>query len=86
MVLEFYAPRGIDEQQPHTRDEIYVVVSGTGWFVNGETRHRFSPGDVLFAPAGTVHRFEDFTDDLQSWVIFYGPEGGEAGQGPKGDG
>jgi hypothetical protein len=25
-----------------------------------------------------VHRFEDFTDDLAVWVIFYGPEGGEA--------
>jgi len=85
MVLELYAPRGIDEQQPHTRDELYVVVSGTGWFVNGESRHQFSPGDVLFAPAGTVHRFEDFTDDLKTWVIFYGPEGGEAGQQAAGN-
>jgi hypothetical protein len=23
------------------------------------------------------HRFEDFTDDFATWVIFYGPEGGE---------
>jgi hypothetical protein len=28
-------------------------------------------------PAGTVHRFEDFSDDLTVWVIFYGPQGGE---------
>ena len=32
----------------------------------------------LFVPAGVEHRFEDFTDDLAVWVVFYGPEGGEA--------
>ena len=37
----------------------------------------FAPGDFLFAPAGLPHRFEDFTDDLAVWVLFYGPEGGE---------
>jgi len=75
--IEIYAPRGHDPQTPHTRDEVYVVVAGKGFFVNGETRHPFSPGDVLFVPAGVVHRFEAFTDDLVVWVIFYGPEGGE---------
>jgi hypothetical protein len=27
--------------------------------------------------AGTEHRFEDFTEDLAVWVVFYGPDGGE---------
>ena len=27
-------------------------------------------GDAIFVPAGTVHRFEDFTDDLVVWVVF----------------
>jgi mannose-6-phosphate isomerase-like protein (cupin superfamily) len=40
-------------------------------------RHAFGPGDVLFVPAGVEHHFENFTDDLATWVIFYGPEGGE---------
>lgn len=35
------------------------------------------PGDLLFVPAGVVHRFEEFTDDFATWVMFYGPEGGE---------
>ena len=65
---------------PHTRDEVYVVVQGTGQFLNGEVRHPFGPGDLLFVPAGVVHRFESFSDDLAVWVIFYGPEGGEAGR------
>jgi mannose-6-phosphate isomerase-like protein (cupin superfamily) len=75
--VEIYAPRETDLQTPHTRDELYVVMSGSGQFVNGEGRHRFGPGDVLFVPAGVPHRFEDFSDDLAVWVIFYGPEGGE---------
>lgn len=75
--VEIYAPRGVDLQQPHTRDEIYVVASGTGWFVNGEKRVPFSTGDVLFAAAGEPHKFADFSTDFAVWVIFYGPEGGE---------
>ena len=75
--LEYYAPRGHDPQKPHTRDEVYVVVAGEGHFRSGEGRVRFGPGDVLFVPAGVAHRFEEFTDDLAVWVIFYGPEGGE---------
>jgi mannose-6-phosphate isomerase-like protein (cupin superfamily) len=76
--VELYAPRRDDLQHPHTRDEVYVVVQGSGQFRNGDTRHPFGPGDLLFVPAGGVHRFEDFSDDLAVWVIFYGPEGGEA--------
>ena len=78
MEVEIYAPCGTDPQTPHTRDEVYVVVSGNGTFVNGQERHPFGPGDVLFVPAGVEHRFEGFTDNLVVWVVFYGPEGGES--------
>ena len=79
LVVELYAPRGTDPQQPHARDELYVVVSGSGTFFCGETRTRFAPGDALFVPARAVHRFEDFGDDFAAWVMFYGPDGGERG-------
>ena len=75
--VELYEPRGTDPQTPHTRDEGYVVIKGSGEFVNGSDRVTFGPGDFLFAATGAVHRFENFTDDLSVWVIFYGPEGGE---------
>ena len=78
LAVEIFAPRGVDTQQPHTRDEVYVVVQGTGRFAFATERVAFGPGDFLFVPAGVVHRFEDFTDDLVVWVLFYGPEGGEA--------
>lgn len=67
-----YAPQGNDPQQPHTRDEIYFVAAGNGEYVCGDTRTAFDPTDLLFAAAGVEHRFEDFTDDLVVWVIFYG--------------
>jgi mannose-6-phosphate isomerase-like protein (cupin superfamily) len=52
-------------------------VQGRGSFASGGERQPFGPGDVLFVAAGVEHRFEDFTDDLTVWVVFYGPEGGE---------
>jgi len=75
--VEIYKPLGVDHQQPHTRDELYVISTGSGYFVKGESRERFEKGEVLFVPAGVVHRFEDFSDDFSTWVFFYGPEGGE---------
>ncbi len=73
----WYAPRGTDPQTPHTRDEAYVVVRGRGTFFCDGQRAPFGPGDMLWVPARAEHRFEDFSDDLSVWVIFYGPEGGE---------
>jgi mannose-6-phosphate isomerase-like protein (cupin superfamily) len=77
LLVEIYAPRGVDPQKPHTRDELYFVVAGSGEYVCGDTRQTFGPTDLLFAAAGVAHRFENFTEDLVVWVIFYGPEGGE---------
>ena len=76
--IELYAPRDHDAQTPHTRDEIYIVAQGSGVFFDGEERRAFQRGDCLFVPAGNAHRFEDFTNDFAVWVMFYGPEGGEA--------
>jgi len=75
--IKMYRPAVVDRQEPHDRDEVYFVANGSGTFVNGSDRHPFHSGDMLFVPAGVVHRFEDFSDDFCTWVVFYGPEGGE---------
>ncbi len=77
MELRFYAPRGKDEQTPHDRDELYLVARGSGSFFCAGERTACGMGDVLFVSAGDEHRFEDFTDDFEVWVVFYGPAGGE---------
>lgn len=78
LTVKLYAPRGSDPQTPHSQDELYVIVSGTGRFRRGADETPFGPGDVLFVPAGEEHRFLQFTGDFATWVFFYGPEGGEA--------
>lgn len=77
LVVELYKPDKVDKQTPHTRDEVYIIASGTGRFFNAGTIVNFEPGDLLFVPARAEHRFEEFTDDFTTWVIFYGVEGGE---------
>lgn len=77
LLVKLYAPRGMDPQTPHSRDEIYVVAQGRGAFFDGANRRAFEPGTFLLAAAGRPHRFEDFTDDLAVWVMYFGPKGGE---------
>lgn len=77
LVVELYAPDAVDPQKPHTRDEVYFVVSGSGEFVVAGERTHFVAGDALFVAAGVEHRFENFSADFSTWVVFYGPEGGE---------
>ena len=76
--IGYYKPDLADQQKPHAQGEVYVVASGTGFFVNGDSREPFEVGEVLFVPAGGVHRFENFSEDFAAWVIFFGPEEGEA--------
>lgn len=82
--IRLYAPKGRDAQTPHDRDELYVIGAGRGKFRVGERVHDFAPGALLYVAAHEVHRFEDFSDDFATWVVFYGavkqpPATGRAG-------
>jgi mannose-6-phosphate isomerase-like protein (cupin superfamily) len=72
MSVEYFAPGKIDTQTPHKQDELYVIASGSGTFFRKGEHIQFNKGDVLFVPAGMEHRFENFTEDFATWVIFYG--------------
>jgi len=76
--VEIFAPQGVDTQSPHTRDEVYFVARGRGEFVVDGRPRPIKSGDFLFVRAHVPHRFENFSEDLALWVVFYGPEGGEA--------
>ena len=75
--VELYAPVGHDPQTPHDRDETYFVIAGSGEFVIDGERLGVAAGDALFVAAGSAHRFENFTSDFTTWVVFHGPIGGE---------
>lgn len=64
-----------DLQEPHTEDEVYVVMSGHGRFVTPEREVEVTAGTVLFVPAFEEHRFTDVTADLQVLVVFGPAEG-----------
>ena len=77
MRVELFAPAGRDTQQPHAQDELYIVLRGSGTFSKAGEMRDVAAGDVIFVEAGAEHRFESFSDDFATWVIFWGPEGGE---------
>lgn len=78
MSVEVYAPKDQDLQQPHAQDELYFIQSGTAqFFFEGQLR-LCKAGDCLFVPAGAEHRFTCVSADFVTWVVFWGPQGGEA--------
>jgi mannose-6-phosphate isomerase-like protein (cupin superfamily) len=77
MSVEVFAPKGEDLQQPHTQDELYFIHSGKGEIVINGQRFDCAAGDAFFVAADVAHRFENFSDDFVTWVVFYGPQGGE---------
>jgi mannose-6-phosphate isomerase-like protein (cupin superfamily) len=82
--IRLYAPRGRDPQTPHDRDELYIVASGHGKFRAGDRMEAFTPGALLYVGAHEMHRFEDFSDDFATWVVFYGGVKGPPATGRTG--
>lgn len=77
MTLILYCPHGKDYQTSHEQDELYFVVKGSGILIKDMEQISFGPGDALFVPAKVDHHFENFTEDLTVWAVFWGPKGGE---------
>jgi mannose-6-phosphate isomerase-like protein (cupin superfamily) len=63
---------GVDDQSPHTEDEVYVVTAGRGRILTDSGTADIGPGAVIFVPAGEGHRFVDITEDL-ALLVFFGP-------------
>ena len=77
MSLVLFTPKGHDYQSPHEQDELYIVLRGNGIFQLEQSSISFAAGDVLFVPAHAEHRFVEFSEDLITWAVFWGPIGGE---------
>lgn len=77
--VELYKPRHQDKQTPHLRDEVYIIATGSATFTLEGQQTSVSKGDFLFVPAQKEHRFDSFSKDFSTWVLFYGPSGGEKG-------
>ena len=60
-----------DRQQPHDRDEVYVVLEGRGTLEIERERVDLNEGEAAFVPAGAEHRFVGY-EGLSVLVIFAG--------------
>jgi mannose-6-phosphate isomerase-like protein (cupin superfamily) len=75
-------PRGgIDDQEPHTEDEIYVVTAGRAVLRAGDDSAAVEPGSVIYVAAGEEHRFTDVAEDLAAIVLFAPAEGARSPAG-----
>jgi mannose-6-phosphate isomerase-like protein (cupin superfamily) len=61
---------GLDDQEPHTEDEIYVVTAGQARIETPSASAPVGPGSVIYIPAGEPHRFVDVREDLALLVVF----------------
>jgi mannose-6-phosphate isomerase-like protein (cupin superfamily) len=69
----------VDTQDPHSEDEIYVVLSGRGALATDTARVQVGPGSVVYVPAAEPHRFVDVVEDLVALVVFAPAEGTREG-------
>ena len=65
-------PGDIDQQQPHTEDEVYYVLSGRAGFVCGSQRRPAQAGDVLYVDRSVPHRFVEISEEL-TLLVFFAP-------------
>lgn len=78
MSVEVFAPNELDRQTPHEQDELYFVQRGSGTLTIDGVAHLCKAGDALFVRARQEHRFTNCTQDFATWVVFWGPKGGES--------
>lgn len=63
-----------DRQQPHSDDEVYVVLEGSGTLeIEGEPVD-LREGEAVFVPSGADHRFAGY-EQLAVLVVFERPPG-----------
>jgi quercetin dioxygenase-like cupin family protein len=64
-----------DEQQPHTEDEVYLVIGGKASIRADGQEQVVLPGSLIFVERTVDHRFVHITEDLTVLVFFAPPEG-----------
>jgi mannose-6-phosphate isomerase-like protein (cupin superfamily) len=60
----------VDQQEPHTEDEVYYVVSGRASIQVDKESCPVEAGSVVFVQANIEHRFHTITGDLTILVFF----------------
>jgi len=64
--------RSVDDQAPHTEDEVYYVVAGRAVIRVEQEDRQVGRGSIVYVPAGVEHRFHDIGEDLEV-LVFWAP-------------
>jgi len=62
----------VDDQTPHTEDEVYYVVAGRAVIRVEQEDRPVGPGSIVYVPVGVGHRFHDIAEDLEV-LVFWAP-------------
>ena len=62
----------VDDQTPHTEDEVYHVTAGRARLVIADESVAVGSGSVAFVAAGVAHRFVEIDEDLEV-LVFWSP-------------
>ena len=57
-------------KNPHTEDEIYYIVSGSGKLRVGDETHTIDAGDVVHVERGLEHDFFDIDEEIVALIVF----------------
>jgi mannose-6-phosphate isomerase-like protein (cupin superfamily) len=59
-----------DTQEPHSSDELYYVIKGSGFVEIGKSKRPVKKGSIIFVPAKMHHRFYGNRENLVVLYIF----------------
>ena len=64
----------LDEQSPHELDEVYYVISGTGFLKINDKDYKVSKNKLFFVEKNVEHFFHGNTNELKVLYFFGGPD------------
>ncbi len=67
---------------PHSMDELYYIISGSGMAQVGDEQYAIGEGDVVYVQQGVEHDFFDIEDEMTALIVFTGGEESVLGRKP----
>ncbi len=61
-------------KNPHTEDEVYYIISGSGMIRAGDEIYDVETGDVVFVEQGLEHDFFNIDEEITALTIFVGSD------------
>jgi len=63
-----------EPKNPHTGDEIYYVIEGSGMARVGDDTYSISAGDVVYVESGNEHDFFNIEEEMKVLIVLAGKE------------